>query len=43
LLQGAVQHVFYGKPKGTGLDEWDRLVAARDARLLQEWQRKAGQ
>ncbi|KAL4450578.1 hypothetical protein ABPG77_000934 [Micractinium sp. CCAP 211/92] len=39
-LQGAVQHVFYGKPKATGADDWDRLVAARDARILDEWQQK---
>jgi hypothetical protein len=37
-----VQHAFYGKPKATNVDEWDRLVAARDARLTQQWQQKQG-
>lgn len=35
-----MQHAFYGKPKATGVDDWDRLVAARDARILEEWQQK---
>ena len=41
-LQGVVQHAFYGKPKATNVDEWDRRVAARDARLAQQWQQKQG-
>ncbi|EFN51766.1 hypothetical protein CHLNCDRAFT_139713 [Chlorella variabilis] len=38
-LQGAVQQAFYGKPKATDVDEWDRLVKARDERLVEEWKR----
>ncbi|PSC74373.1 NADH dehydrogenase [ubiquinone] 1 alpha subcomplex subunit 1 [Micractinium conductrix] len=41
-LQGAVHHLFNGKPKATGVDEWDRLVAARDAKLLEQWRQKQG-
>ncbi len=40
--QGAVQHAFYGKPKATDQDEWDRLIAARDQRILEEWRQKQG-
>lgn len=40
--QGAVHHLFNGKPKATGVDEWDRLVAARDAKLLEQWRQKQG-
>lgn len=38
-MQGAVQQAFYGKPKATDVDEWDRLVKARDERLVEEWKR----
>ena len=41
-VQGAVQHAFYGKPKATNQDEWDRLIAARDQRILEEWRQKQG-
>ena len=41
--QGAVHHIFNGKPKATNVDEWDRLVAARDARVLEEWRQKQQQ
>ncbi|PRW20775.1 NADH dehydrogenase [ubiquinone] 1 alpha subcomplex subunit 1 [Chlorella sorokiniana] len=41
-LQGAVQHAFYGKPKATNQDEWDRLIAARDQRILEEWRQRQG-
>lgn len=42
LVQGAVQHVCFGKPKATNVDEWDRLVARRDERILEEWRQKQG-
>jgi hypothetical protein len=32
VMQGVVQHACYGKPKPTGVDEWDRLLKARDER-----------
>lgn len=35
-LQGAVQHVVYGKPKPIGADKWDRLMAARDEHVKQQ-------
>lgn len=37
-LQGGVQHLFYGKPKLIGADDFDRLVEKRDKRLLDRWQ-----
>lgn len=37
-LQGGVQHLFYGKPKLVGADDWDRLVEKRDEKLKAEWQ-----
>ena len=39
-LQGAVHHAFYGKPKPINVDEWDRLVAARDSRVLEQWNKQ---
>ena len=38
-----MQHVCFGKPKPTNVDEWDRLVQRRDARVLEEWRAKQGQ
>lgn len=40
-LQGGVHHLFYGKPKLINADEWDRLVAKRDERLVEDWKRWA--
>jgi len=40
-LQGGVHHLFYGKPKLVGADDWDRLVEKRDERLKAEWQKSA--
>jgi len=34
-FQGGVHHLFHGKPKLVGADEWDRLVEKRD-KLLRE-------
>ena len=31
--QGAIHKGFFGKPKMHGLDEWDRTLIDRDARL----------
>ncbi|CAD7703229.1 unnamed protein product [Ostreobium quekettii] len=31
--QYLANHLYYGKPKATGLDEWDRVMARRDDRL----------
>jgi NADH-ubiquinone oxidoreductase MWFE subunit len=36
LIQGGVHKAAYGKPKATGQDAWDRLNAARDARIREE-------
>jgi len=36
-LQGGVQHLFYGKPKLVGADDWDRLVKKRDEILKESW------
>ena len=35
-----MQHAFYGKPKPTNVDEWDRLIARRDQRILEELQKQ---
>ena len=32
-LQGLVQHGFYGKPKATSVDPWDRKIEERDDRI----------
>lgn len=40
-LQLGVQHLFYGKPKLVGADDFDRIVEKRDARILEEWQKSA--
>lgn len=36
LMGGAhagVHHLFYGKPKPTSVDDWDRLMFRRDAEM----------
>lgn len=37
-LQGGVHHLFYGRPKAHGQDDWDRLMEKRDQRIQQEYQ-----
>ncbi|BDA45972.1 g1650 [Coccomyxa elongata] len=35
-LQGWVHQGFYGKPKAVCIDSYDRKLAKRDARIMQE-------
>lgn len=37
-LPHGIQKLFYGKPKAVLQDSWDRQVAKRDERVIQEWQ-----
>jgi len=39
-LPHGIQKLFYGKPKAVLQDSWDRQVAKRDDRIMQEWQDK---
>jgi hypothetical protein len=35
-LQGGVHHLFFGKPKAIGQDDWDRLIVQRDEQLKKQ-------
>ena len=42
-LHKGVHHLFYGKPKLIGADDFDRLVEKRDQKLMEEWKKNASQ
>lgn len=35
-LQGAIHKGFFGKPKATSVDSWDRMMNKRDERIKEE-------
>lgn len=37
-ITGGVHKLAYGRPKTTGLDQWDRGLAERDTRFAKAWE-----